>query len=114
MTFRLLPTIGPNAELEFPADTYLLADKIYPSRYHLITPYSAGQILQRPLNERAACRRLNRRISKRRIVVEHTIRNLKLFRVIGTLYRHPRRKVVMIVEICAGLSHRRAVLLSTL
>ena len=47
-------------------------------------------------------------------MVEHTIRNLKLLRIIGTLYRHPRRKVVMVIEICAGLSHRRAVLLSTL
>ena len=38
VTFRLLPTIGPNAGLQFPADTYLLADKIYPSRYPIITP----------------------------------------------------------------------------
>ena len=114
VTFRQLPRIGPNEELDFPAEAYLLADKIYPSRYPLVTPFSAAQILRKPLNERPMCRRLNRKMSKRRIVVEHTIRNLKLFRVIGTLYRHPRRKVVMIVEICAGLAHRRARLLSSL
>ena len=113
-TFRQLPFIGPNEQLHFPPNNYLLADKIYPSRYPLITLFSAAQILRRPLYERAACRRFNGKLSKRRMIVEHAIRNLKLFRVIGTLYRHPRRKVVMIVELCAGLSDRRAVLLSTL
>lgn len=113
-TFRQLPAIGPNEELDFPPNHYLLADKIYPSRYPLITPFSAAQILRRPLQERAVCRRFNRKLSKRRMIVEHTIRNVKLFRVIGTLYRHPRRTVVTIVELCAGLSYRRAVLLSTL
>ena len=32
ITFRLLQSIGPNAELDFPGDCYLIADKIYPSR----------------------------------------------------------------------------------
>ena len=39
--------------------------------------------------------------------VEHTIKHLKTFRVIGSLYRHPRRHLSQITELCAGLSQRR-------
>ena len=112
--FRLLPFIGPNAELDFPGDCYLIADKIYPSRYPLLTPFPAAQILRRHLPDPAVYRCLNRKLSKRRILVEHAIRNLKLFKVIGSLYRHPRGIIVMIVELCAGLAQRRALILSNL
>ena len=44
ITFRLLSSIGPNAELDFPGDCYLIADKMHPSRYPLLTPCSAAQI----------------------------------------------------------------------
>ena len=114
VTFRLLPSIGPNAELDFPGDCYLTADKIYPSHYPLLTPFSATQILRRPLPNRAAYRRINRKLSKIRILVEHAIRNLKLFKVIGSIYRYTRRSIVVIVELCAGLAHRRALILSKL
>ena len=100
-TFRQLPFIGPNEQLDSlppppprpPPNNYLLADEIYPSRYPLITPFPAAQILRRPLYERAACRRFNRKLSKRRMIVEHAIRNLKLFRVIETLYRHREERL---------------------
>ena len=106
-TFRQLSSIGPNEQLDFPPPppppppppiTIYWLIKYTLQGTLLSHHFSAAQILRRPLYERAACRRFNRELSKRRMIVEHAIRNLKLFRVIGTLYRHPRRKVVMIVE----------------
>ena len=47
-------------------------------------------------------------------VNEHVIRTVKLFRVLGTLYRHPRRKIIMIIELCAGLAYRTVMVLEAL
>ena len=69
-----------------------------------MTPYTAAQVRQRQTRKR---KRLNRRIAQCRIEVEHIIRELKLFRVIGSLYRHPREKMAQLVELCGGLAVRK-------
>jgi hypothetical protein len=42
-----------------------------------------------------------------RVLVEHVIGEVKCYKVIGTLWRHPRTKLKRIAEICAGLVCRR-------
>jgi hypothetical protein len=50
--FRLMPQIGHNQELDFPQNVVLLADKIYPNGYPLMTPYTRRQLNARPDNVR--------------------------------------------------------------
>ena len=62
--FRLMPQIGHNQELDFPENVVLLADKIYPNGYPLMTPYTRRQLNVRPENVRRKCRKLNRLITE--------------------------------------------------
>lgn len=43
----MMPQIGYNAELNFPQNVVLLADKIYPSRYPLVTPSTYTKKMQK-------------------------------------------------------------------
>ena len=45
----------------------------------------------------------NRALSRIRILVEHAIRRIKIFRVMGDRYRNPRRKYDLINDIVCGL-----------
>ena len=45
----------------------------------------------------------NRALSRIRILVEHAIRRIKIFRVMGDRYRNPRRKYNLINDIVCGL-----------
>ena len=108
--FGMMPQIGYNAELNFPQNVVLSADKIYPSRYPLVTPYTRRQLNLRPPHIRRKCRKLNRLITHYRVKVEHPICDIKRYRVIGTLWRHPRRKMKKIVELCGVFVRRRKIL----
>ena len=95
----MMPQIGYNAELNFPQNVVLLADKIYPSRYPLVTPYTRRQLNLRPPHIQKECRKLNRLITHYIVKVEHAICDIERYRVIDTLWRHPRRKMKNIVEL---------------
>ena len=45
----------------------------------------------------------NREIAKQRIVVEHVFASMKLFKIIGSLYRDNVKKLHKIVNIIAGI-----------
>lgn len=105
-----LPDIGPNMELEFPNNCVLLADKIFPNVYPFTTPYRHQQILQRNQHQQRKCRKFNRILSSYRVKVEHAIRGMKIYRVIGMLWRHPRWYISSVVDICAALAVRRQTL----
>ena len=45
----------------------------------------------------------NRALAKIRIRVEHAIRRVKVFRVMGDRYRNPRKKYAIINDIVCGL-----------
>jgi hypothetical protein len=45
----------------------------------------------------------NRSLARVRIVVEHVIRRLKVFRVLKEVYRHRRRRFGLLVNLMAGL-----------
>ena len=49
----------------------------------------------------------NRRISQVRIVVEHTIRRMKIFQVLAQTYRHSRDSHDVAFEIVAALTNRQ-------
>jgi hypothetical protein len=50
--------------------------------------------------------KLNRHISEYGIKVEHAICELKCYKEMGTLWRHPRPKLKNLVKICAGFVNR--------
>ena len=45
----------------------------------------------------------NRRVSRRRIVVEHGIGKMKVWRIAAERYRNPRRRHTLIIKNVAGL-----------
>ncbi|CAG2254071.1 unnamed protein product [Mytilus edulis] len=79
--FAMMRSIGRNAELDFPEGIVLLADKIYPNRYPLMTPYTRQQIQRKPDNLKRRCRKINNLIKEYRVTVEHSIGELKNYRV---------------------------------
>lgn len=75
-TYNLMEPIGPNENLVFPADCRLLADKVYPCKFHLLRKYKTSELRGRAQNSKRKCKRLNKKIGSRRIFVEHAARNL--------------------------------------
>ena len=107
-SFNSLSDISPKAGLPFPRETFILGDKIYPCRYPLITGFTAAQIrTQSPLEIE---RRLvfNENVKIHTVYIEHVVGQMKTFKVIGSLYRHSRRRMSEVVKLCAGLSQRQA------
>lgn len=102
--FQLLPNIGPMGPLHFPDDCYIVGDLAYPNRYPIVSPYTEREVRR---GDRDRKREVNRMLRAKRIYVEHIIKHLKTFRVIGSLYRHPRHSVSRLTELCAGFSQRR-------
>ena len=48
----------------------------------------------------------NRRVSRRRIVAEHGIGKMKVWRIAAERYRNPRRRHTLIIKNIAGLHNR--------
>jgi len=82
--------IGPGHQLQLPPNALILADKGYPDGGSLMTPVRANQMGLLNQGERRRARRFNRAISKRRIKVEHVIKEMKTYRAVGQIWRHPR------------------------
>lgn len=51
----------------------------------------------------AAEKRSNRELARRRIVVEHVIRSLKIFRILSERYRNRRKRFSLRFNLIAGL-----------
>ena len=102
-----MASIGVNGELPLPHNCYLLADKAYMNGHPFMVQYMRHELAGIPVVERHRRNIINRIISKKRVYAEHLIKELKIYRIIGILYRHPRWEVANIVEFCAGLSQRR-------
>jgi hypothetical protein len=103
--FILMRQIG--VELPFPDVCFLLGDTIYPNRYPLLTPYSMAQIRRKHGVERQQSLRFNRYLRRYRVKVEHTIAQMKIYKSISSVWRHPRNLLSNVVKICAGLICRR-------
>ena len=105
-TFRLMSQIG-RAPLTFPANCVLLADQIYPNGHPVITPYSTAQIRRKQGQDRQQCLRFNRYHRQYRVLVEHAIGQIKVYKSVSSVWRHPRRILSVVVRICAALVCRR-------
>ena len=97
-TYQRMDNIGPGADLDFPDGCYLLADKAYPNRHPLMTPYKAAQIRRQPPHRQALCRRFNRNHSKIRVYVEHIVRQLKIYRCIRAFSRLGSATIRLIIH----------------
>ncbi|CAC5418870.1 unnamed protein product [Mytilus coruscus] len=106
--YHRIGPIGPGDALDFPPQCYILADSIYPNGYPLVTPFKSVEIIRQTRAEKRFRRKFNILHRNRRVYVEHVIKEIKTFKVIGSLFRHPRWKLSSIVELCAGLAKRRA------
>jgi hypothetical protein len=81
------------------------------SYYSVVTPFTSAQLRRLPRHERNIRRKINKNIRKYRVYVEHVIRLLKVFKIIGSLYRHNRDEMGRILCLCANLCARRSLLL---
>jgi hypothetical protein len=75
--FNLMEMIGPGTNYDMPREVVLLADKGYGAAPPLLTPFRAAQIRRLPRDQQRLARRFNRRLSRCRIIVEHTIKHVK-------------------------------------
>lgn len=104
--FNLMTQIG-GPQLPFPGDCILLADKIYPNRDPIMTPYTTQQIRRRDARQQRKCSKLNRLIQRNRVCVEHAIGEIKQYQSVSTVWRHSKRMLPQVVKICACLMRRR-------
>ena len=107
VSFRLMEPVAPGRNLDLPPNVKLLSDKAYPDGGSLLTPVKANQM--NLLNRR------DRRRVKRRVKIEHIFKEVKTYKVIGQIWRHPRWLMPVWVElhVVALLSERRARLFKT-
>ena len=101
-SFRLM---GPIEAL--PPNAKLLADQGYADGGILLTPVRANQMRGLNNRDRRKARRFNRRLSRRRIKVEHVIKEVKTFKCISQLWRHPRWLIPVCIELVTFLAERR-------
>ena len=77
--FLLMERFGSGTDHDMPVGTLLLADKGYADTPLLLTPFRKAQIRTLAIPDKRRARRFNLRLSRCRIVVEHTIKHLKTF-----------------------------------
>ena len=99
-SFRNMPPIGDGLALDSPRNCYIFGDCIYPPAHPIVTPFTRRQVNRQHRRTRRICLRFNDVVRQHRIYVEHVIHLLKMFRVIGTLFRHPRRHIAEIICLC--------------
>ena len=93
--------------LQFPDELVLLGDKVYPNHGAVITPYTSAQLARKQPLERRKCMKLNSLIKLYRVRVEQLIGELKTYRSVSLLWRHPRTMLPSTVKSCAALVCRR-------
>ena len=108
--FNLMERIGPGTNNDMPLDVVLLADKGYGDIPPLLTPFRAAQIRRLPRHVQRMARRFNRRLSRCRIIIEHTIKHVKTYQAVGSIWRHPRWFQPIVVELCTFLAQCHVVL----
>lgn len=108
--FNLMERVGPGTNYDMPGDVFLLADKGYADRPPLVTPFRTTQIRRMARADQRRARIFNQKLSKCRIIVEHTFKHVKTYRAISTIWRHPRWFQPIVVELCTFLAQRHVVL----
>ena len=106
-SYRLMEPIGPGLNLDIPPNVSLLADRAYPDHGSLLSPIRAGQMHLLNHRERRRARKFNRALAKRRVKIEHVIKEVKTFKAVSQIWRHPRWLMPICVELATLLAERR-------
>ena len=106
-SYRLMEPIGPGLNLDIPPNASLLADRAYPDHGSLLTPIRAGQMYLLNHRERRRARKFNRALAKRRVKIEHVIKEVKTFKAVSQIWRNPRWLMPISVELATLLAERR-------
>ena len=106
--------IGPGQPLSLPVGAKFLADKGYPGVDPLLTPVRAIQMRGSNRRDRRRARKFNRCLSSRRIKVEHVFNDMKTYRAVSYIWRHPRWFMPVCIELAAFLAERRVRLFENL
>ena len=104
-TYRRLPQIGHNLQLNIPPNTFLLADGGYPSRHPLLTPFRRIRGRYNALQAQAS--RDHRRV---RIHVEHRIGDVRIYRCVpGRHGRFRQRRYLspLVTDVVIAFTNRR-------
>ena len=112
--FILMERIGPGTAYNMPRGRVLLADKGYGDFVPLLTPFRAAQTRRMPMHQQRRARKFNRKLSQCRVIVEHTIKYVKTYQAVGSLWCHPRCFQLVIVELCTFLAQRHIVIFDTI
>lgn len=94
-----------HSQVRLPKKTKCLADSGYqgmtdlPQHKRARTPMKKPKGAQLSDEQKAA----NRALARERVVVEHVIRELKIFRILSERYRNRRRRFMLRVNLIAGL-----------
>lgn len=99
MRFRLMAPIGLGRNLDLPPNAKLLADKAYPDGGSLLTPVKANQMHLLNGRDRRRARRFNTLLSKRRVKIEHIFKEVKTYKAIDQIWRHPRWLIRIFIRI---------------
>ena len=102
--FSQMDRIGPGTAYDMPRGTVLLAYKGYGDFVPLLTPFRASQIRRMPMHQQRRARKFNWKLSQCRVIVGHTIKYVKSYQAVGSLWRHPRWFQLVIVELCTFLA----------
>jgi hypothetical protein len=108
--FIFMERIGPGTNFDMPPNAYLLADKGYADVHPLLTPFRAVQIRRMAMHDQRHAQRFNRRLSTCRVIVEYTIKHVKTYLAVGSLWCHPRWFQPVVVELATFLAQRHVVL----
>lgn len=92
-----------HSKAELPAEVECLADSGYQGLLELHknsrTPFKkpkGGELSEEQ-------KQFNKELAKERVVIEHIIRHLKIFRILAERYRNRRRRFILRVNLIAGL-----------
>ena len=102
---HVIPSIGAGYPNNLPDNLYLMADKGYPNEQPLLTPWRRQRVRGHP--DRAF---FNTEFSRCREEVEHSIKRMKEYKVLSTLWRHPRNLANDVMLLCANLAQRHILL----
>ena len=83
---------------------FVLADKGYIGLEHkgLITPSKKSK--NKPLPKEL--KQLNKEIGKRRMIIEHLNRKLKIFKILSTTYRNHQKRFNLRANLIAGIVNK--------
>lgn len=112
--YRLMQPIGPGLALDVPPGAKLLGDRGYPDGGVLVTPVRAGQMHLLNQGARRRARKFNGALSRRRVKVEHVFKEIKTFKAVSQIWRHPRWLQPICVELTTFLAERRIRLFQSL